>query len=82
MPEAIDAADWKLRLPHANPSSVRMRNARHGVQPAAPGPTAEVGRPSFSFSYFDPKRMEYRQQPLPQSSGKIRKHTAVESSTG
>ena len=68
-PSLSDSADWKLvpatRKPilNANGDTVGM------VFSQILRPTAEVsGIPSFSFSYFDPVRMEYRQastKPIP-----------------
>lgn len=61
-PKPTDAADWKLvpatRKPilNANGETIGM------VFSQLLRPTAEVGGiPAFSFAYFDPKRMEYRQ---------------------
>lgn len=68
-PKPTDAADWKLvpatRKPilNANGDTIGM------VFSQLLRPSAEVGGiPSFSFSYFDPKRMEYCQastKPIP-----------------
>lgn len=61
-PKPNDAADWKLvpatRKPIVGPNGETLGMVFSQLL----RPTAEVGGiPSFSFSYFDPKRMEYRQ---------------------
>ncbi len=61
-PKPDDAADWKLvpatRKPIVGPNGETLGMVFSQLL----RPTAEVGGiPSFSFSYFDPKRMEYRQ---------------------
>lgn len=61
-PAPTDAADWKLvpatRKPIVGPNGETLGMVFSQLL----RPTAEVsGIPSFSFSYFDPKRMEYRQ---------------------
>lgn len=61
-PRPNDAADWKLvpatRKPIVGPNGETLGMVFSQLL----RPTAEVGGiPSFSFSYFDPKRMEYRQ---------------------
>lgn len=61
-PKPNDAADWKL-LPATRKPIVGPNGETIGmVFSQLLRPTAEVGGiPSFSFSYFDPKHMEYRQ---------------------
>lgn len=61
-PKPADAADWKLvpatRKPIVSPNGETIGMVFSQLL----RPTAEVGGiPSFSFSYFDPKKMEYRQ---------------------
>lgn len=61
-PKPADAADWKLvpatRKPIVGPNGETIGMVFSQLL----RPTAEVGGiPSFSFSYFDPKKMEYRQ---------------------
>lgn len=61
-PRPNDAADWKLvpatRKPIVGPNGETLGMVFSQLL----RPTAEVGGiPSFAFSYFDPKRMEYRQ---------------------
>ncbi|MBR2145383.1 MAG: BatD family protein, partial [Akkermansia sp.] len=61
-PKPNEAADWKLvpatRKPIVGPNGETLGMVFSQLL----RPTAEVGGiPSFSFSYFDPKRMEYRQ---------------------
>ncbi len=61
-PSPDDSADWKLvpatRKPIVGPNGETLGMVFSQLL----RPTAEVsGIPSFSFSYFDPKRMEYRQ---------------------
>lgn len=61
-PKPADAADWKLvpatRKPIVGPNGETIGMVFSQLL----RPTAEVGCiPSFSFSYFDPKKMEYRQ---------------------
>ena len=61
-PKPNDAADWKLvpatRKPIVGPNGETLGMVFSQLL----RPTAEVGGiPSFSFSYFDPQRMEYRQ---------------------
>lgn len=61
-PAPNDATDWKLvpatRKPIVGPNGETLGMVFSQLL----RPTAEVGGiPSFSFSYFDPKRMEYRQ---------------------
>lgn len=61
-PKPNDAADWKLvpatRKPIVGPNGETLGMVFSQLL----RPTAEVGGiPSFSFAYFDPKRMEYRQ---------------------
>ena len=61
-PKPSDSADWKLvpatRKPIVGPNGETLGMVFSQLL----RPTAEVGGiPSFSFSYFDPKRMEYRQ---------------------
>lgn len=68
-PKPADAADWKLvpatRKPIVGPNGETIGMVFSQLL----RPTAEVGGiPSFSFSYFDPKKMEYRQaatSPIP-----------------
>lgn len=68
-PAPTDAADWKLvpatRKPIVGPNGETLGM----VFSQLIRPSAEVGGiPSFSFAYFDPKRMEYRQaitKPIP-----------------
>ena len=61
-PKPADAADWKL-VPATRKPIVGPNGETTGmVFSQLLRPTAEVGGiPSFSFSYFDPKKMEYRQ---------------------
>lgn len=61
-PQPSDAADWKL-VPATRKPIVGLTGETEGmVFSQLLRPTAEVGGiPSFSFSYFDPQRMEYRQ---------------------
>ena len=61
-PRLSDAADWKL-VPATRKPIVGPNGETQGmVFSQLLRPTAEVaGIPSFSFAYFDPKRMEYRQ---------------------
>lgn len=61
-PKPADAADWKL-VPATRKPIVSPNGETTGmVFSQLLRPTAEVGGiPSFSFSYFDPKKMEYRQ---------------------
>ena len=61
-PAISDAADWKL-VPATRKPIVGANGETLGmVFSQLLRPTAEVGGiPSFSFAYFDPKRMEYRQ---------------------
>ncbi len=61
-PKPNDAADWKL-VPATRKPIVGPNGETQGmVFSQLLRPTTEVGGiPSFSFSYFDPKRMEYRQ---------------------
>jgi tetratricopeptide (TPR) repeat protein len=61
-PSISDAADWKLvpatRKPIVGPNGETLGMVFSQLL----RPTAEVGGiPSFSFAYFDPKSMEYRQ---------------------
>ncbi len=61
-PKPADAADWKLvpatRKPIVGPNGETIGMVFSQLL----RPTAEVGGiPSFSFSFFDPKKMEYRQ---------------------
>lgn len=61
-PKPENAADWKLvpatRKPIVGPNGETLGMVFSQLL----RPSAEVGGiPSFSFSYFDPKRMEYRQ---------------------
>lgn len=61
-PKPAEAADWKLvpatRKPIVGPNGETIGMVFSQLL----RPTAEVGGiPSFSFSYFDPKKMEYRQ---------------------
>ena len=61
-PRPADAADWKL-VPATRKPIVGPNGETTGmVFSQLLRPTAEVGGiPSFSFSYFDPKKMEYLQ---------------------
>ena len=86
-PAPSDASDWKL-VPATRKPIVGPNGETQGmVFSQLLRPTAEVGGiPSFSFSYFDPKRMEYRQAataPIPlewretEASGSGMQHTAA-----
>lgn len=61
-PKPEDASEWKL-VPATRKPIVGPNGETQGmIFSQLLRPTAEVGGiPSFSFSYFDPKRMEYRQ---------------------
>ncbi len=61
-PQMTNPADWKL-VPASRKPIVGPNGETIGmVFSQLLRPTAEVGGiPSFSFSYFDPERMEYRQ---------------------
>ncbi|MBR5195501.1 MAG: BatD family protein [Akkermansia sp.] len=86
-PALQDAADWKL-VPATRKPIVGANGETLGmVFSQLLRPTAEVGGiPSFSFAYFDPKRMEYRQAataPIPlqwretEASGSGIQHSAA-----
>lgn len=86
-PAPTDAADWKLvpatRKPIVGPNGETLGMVFSQLL----RPSAEVGGiPAFSFSYFDPKRMEYREastRPIPlqwketETNGSGIQHTAA-----